>query len=236
VSRRPDPAAGVFDTLLVQDGRPVAPDAHLARLAASARALYDVALDVEALAREVVAVSAGAPLQRVRIDVVPGDEPTVTAAPLAERPRAPWHLVVRRLAGGWGAHKWRDRSGLETSDDPATDPLLVDEHHLLLETGRGNVFVVRDGQVATPPLDGRILPGVTRACVLAILRRLGIDTVERPIALAELGEADEVFACGSIGGVRPVATCDLAGAWPTGPLTRLADDALERAWVADGHP
>jgi para-aminobenzoate synthetase/4-amino-4-deoxychorismate lyase len=235
VSRRPDPAAGVFDTLLVQGGAPVALDDHLARLAASVRALYDVALDVGAMGGEVTAVAAGAPLQRVRIDVVPGDEPSVTATPLAARPRTPWHLVVRRLPGGWGDHKWRDRSGLDAPGDPSTDPLLIDEHDLLLETGRGNVFVVRDEAVATPPLDGRILPGITRADVLGILDRLGIDAVERPITLTELTEADEVFASGSISGVRPVATCDVAGPWPVGPLTRAVDDALERAWVADAE-
>ncbi len=234
MSRRPDPAAGVFDTLLVQGGAPVALDAHLGRLAASVRTLYDAALDVDALTREVTAAATGSPLQRVRTDVVPGDATSMTATPLAARPRAPWHLLLRRVPGGWGAHKWRDRSALETPSDPATDPLLVDEHDLLLETGRGNIFVVRDGEVATPPLDGRILPGVTRTAVLALLDALGIAAAERPIALAELGEADEVFASGSIGGVRPVATCDAAGPWPTGPLTRAVDDALERTWVADG--
>ena len=41
MTRRPDPGAGVFDTLLVQAGEPVALAAHLERLAASVRELYD---------------------------------------------------------------------------------------------------------------------------------------------------------------------------------------------------
>jgi para-aminobenzoate synthetase/4-amino-4-deoxychorismate lyase len=234
VTARPDPAAGVFDTLLVQGGVPVALDAHLARLAASARTLYDVTLDLDALAGEVRAVAARSPLQRVRTDVVPGAGPSVHARPLAERPRGPWHLDVRRLPGGWGAHKWRDRSGLEAwtdPSDPATDPLLVDEDDLLLETARGSVFVVSGSVVVTPPLDGRILPGVTRAAVLALLPGLDVEHHTRPVGAAELAEADEVFVTGSVGGVRPVATCDAAGPWPTGPVTRAVDDALEGSWV-----
>ena len=228
----PDARTGVFDTLLVQEGVPVCLEAHLARLAASVRTLYGVALDQRALAHEVSAAATdGPPLQRVRVDFVPGSGTSVVAQPLAERPRSPWHLVVRRLPGGWGGHKWRDRSGLEAGTEPAVDPLLVDEDDLLLETGRGSVFVAGRSGVSTPPLDGRILPGVTRESVLRILGGLGIEQTVRTITLAELREATEVFVSSSIGGVRPVATCDEAGPWPTGPVTRAVDAALEREWA-----
>ena len=230
----PDPAAGVFDTLLVQAGAPVALDAHVRRLAASVRELYGDTLDPGALAREVsAAVASGPALQRVRLVFVPGAAVSVEAAPLAARPRGPWHLVVRRVPGGWGRHKWCDRSLLEEWGDPAdpsVDPLLIDQDHHLLESGRGNVFVVGDGEVATPPLDGRILPGITRAAVLEILAGLGIGCRSRPVPLDELAAADEVFVTSSISGVRPVATCDVAGPWATGPVTRAVDAALERTW------
>jgi para-aminobenzoate synthetase/4-amino-4-deoxychorismate lyase len=236
VSGRPDPDVGVFDTLLAQDGEAVALAPHLARLATSVRELYDVGLDVTALAREVSSTVAatGSPLQRVRVAFVPGTGLAVDARPLAARPRQPWHLVVRRLPDGWGRHKWRDRSQLEALTgpaDPAVDPLLVDEDDLLLETGRGSVFVVQDREVSTPPLDGRILPGVTREAVLRILEGLGIDAQVRPVALRELTQATEVFVSSSIGGVRSVATCDVAGPWPAGPVTRAVDEALEREWA-----
>ena len=234
MSRRPDPASGVFDTLLVQGGTPVALDEHLARLAASVRELYDVTLDVGRLAREVAAVAAGSPLQRVRIDVVPGAEPRVEARSLAARPRAPWHLVVRRLPGGWGAHKWRDRSGLESwtdPADPATDPLLVDEADLLLETGRGSVFVVHGSAVSDATARR---PDPARRHPRGRAPRPGRARCRdsRPAGPARRpGDRDEVFVTGSVGGVRPVATCDVAGPWPTGPVTRAVDQALEHAWA-----
>ena len=230
----PDPAAGVFDTLLVQDGAPVAPQAHLRRLAASVRDVYDDVLDQGSLLEEVSAAAASGPaLQRVRVVFVAGAGASVEVRPLAARPRGPLRLVVHRMPGGWGCHKWRDRSLLEEwgdPDDPSMDLLLVDENEHLLETGRGNVFVIVDGAVVTPPLDGRILPGLTREAVLGALAGLGLAGRVRPVTLGALAIATEVFVTSSIGGVRPVATCDVAGPWGTGPVTRAVDAAVERAW------
>ena len=235
MTRRPDPRVGVFDTLLVQDAAPIALETHLRRLVTSVRAVYGVALDADSLAREVSAAGAsGPPLQRIRVVFTPGTGVSVEAHALEARPRGPWRLVVRRLPGGWGGHKWCDRSLLaEWADpaDPSVDPLLVDEEDRLLESGRGNVFVVHEGEVSTPPADGRILPGVTRDAVLGILADLGIAGRARPLPLAELTSATEVFVTSSIGGVRPVATCDVGGPWDTGPVTRTVDEALERAWA-----
>ena len=231
----PAAAAGVFDTLLVQDGRPVAPAAHLARLSASVLEVYDVPLDEADLTARVSEAAAGRALARVRVAFAPGAGVSVATTDLAERPRGPWHLVVRRVPGGWGRHKWQDRSLLEPPDPRRVDDvdlLLVDEHDHLLETVRGNVFVVREGAVVTPPLDGRILPGVTRATMLHLLAGLEVRRRERPLTLTDLAAADEVFVTNAIGGVRAVASCASVGDWPTGPVTRAADEAVEQSWGA----
>jgi len=227
----PDATAGVFDTLLVQGGRPVAAQAHLARLTTSVLEVYDVRLDHTDLTDRVSVAAAGRALARVRVSFAPSAGVGVAATDLEERPRAPWHLAVRRMPGGWGPHKWQDRA-LLAADEPSVDPLLVDEHDHLLETGRGNVFVVRENTVVTPPLDGRILPGVTRATVLDLLSNLGVGISERTVTLVELRGADEVFVTNAIGGVRSVASCAPVGDWPLGPVTRAADEALEQAWGA----
>jgi para-aminobenzoate synthetase/4-amino-4-deoxychorismate lyase len=234
----PDPSAGVFTTLLARGGTPVAAAAHVARIAASIRSLYDVEVDEAALVDLVEDAVAPLPgTTRVRVDHLPGGPTpyTVTTTALPERPREPWRLVVRRVPGGWGPHKWRDRSLLQAwtdADDAAVDPLLVDEHDVLLETGRGNVFVVRAGVVATPPLDGRILPGVTRDLVLGLLAGIGVPHQERAIDRSELSACDEVFVTNALGGVRRVATCDDL-AWEAGPVARAVDAALEEQWDRD---
>src|SRR3954451_13312320 len=228
----PDAAAGVFDTLLVQGGLPVATTSHVDRLVTSVREVYDVRLHHADLTARVSEAAAGHGLARVRVEFAPGVGLSLTTTEIQARPHGPWRLVVRRVPGGWGRHKWQDRAVLAIRD-PEVDPLLVDEHDHVLETGRGNVFVVRDGQVLTPPLDGRILPGVTRATVLDLLSDAGVGVSERPIRLADLAAASEVFATNAIGGVRPVVSCTEVGEWPPGPVTRAADVAVETAWAAD---
>ena len=80
----------------------------------------------------------------------------------------------------------------------------------LEELGGMNVFVVHaDGSVATPPISGSILEGVTRSSILRLLTDAGHEVSERPIPLTELaagladGSVREVFACGTAAVVTP---------------------------------
>jgi para-aminobenzoate synthetase/4-amino-4-deoxychorismate lyase len=235
---RPDPARGLFTTLLVRRGAPVDLDAHLARLGASVGACYGVVLPA-ALREDVLrAAAALAGPHRLRVTAVPapgGAVATATAATaLTPGPALPWRLVPVVLPGGLGAHKWADRRLLEREPEPglwspACDPLLVEPDGTVLEAGRANVFVVRGEEVLTPPADGRILPGVVRARVVEALRGAGRPVRERPVGLAELAGATEVFVTNSVRGVCPVTSVDGAGRWGAGPLARRLQEAL-------GHP
>ena len=60
------------------------------------------------------------------------------------------------------------------------------ERRYLEEVGTMNLFVVIGDEIATPPLAGSILPGITRATVLTLAREWGLNIVERPIAFDEL--------------------------------------------------
>jgi para-aminobenzoate synthetase/4-amino-4-deoxychorismate lyase len=215
----PDPAYGVFDTLLVRDGAPVDLEAHVGRLTRSVHALYDVPVDPADLAARIVAGARGLGTARVRTSYDPGGrEWQVEVTPIAVQGLDPRTLVRRRHPGGLGAHKWSDRRPVCGPDD-ADDVLLVDEEGLVLECGSANVFAVLDGAVTTPPLDGRILPGTVRADVLARLRAEGARVSERGFAVAELAWASEVFTTSSIRGVQPVTACLDVASWEMGPTT-----------------
>ena len=193
---RPDPAAGLYETVLIEDGVPQALEPHLARLAASYRALYARVLPEE-LAVQATAAAAGRERGRLRIDVTPDGEAELTVT--ATGPPAPVTLRPVVVPGGVGPHKFRDRRLLEfhEADDPATMPLLLDADGLVLETSRASVVVrAPDGTLHTPPRDGRILPGVTAALAGAAERRL---------TLADLHAADAVFVASALRGLQPAA-------------------------------
>ena len=236
---RPHPAVGIFSSLTVTGGATRGLDAHLARLAASVRALYGK--DLPASLRDDLAhCLAGGPTGRLRISVRPVGGPlqaTVEVVPLSAQPTA---VTLRPAAvpGGIGGHKYRDRRLLASlADSAASDEqvLLTDETGELLETDRANVFAVIDGVLLTPPADGRLLPGTTRAAVLRAARSLGVRTGQKPLTLDEFADATEVFVTNAVVGVLPVrAVTGVRRAWRPGPVTaalaaslaaRPADDA-----------
>ena len=230
---RPDPAAGVFETILVLDGRPVALNRHLSRLARSVRALYRASLPV-GLAAELCAAAASVDRARMRVTARPGPSGVSAELELTPPPdrRAPVRLHPVTVPGGIGGHKWIDRRLLDAlRAHVGGEPLLCDLDGLVLEAARANVFAV-DGRerLLTPPADGRILPGVTRARVLAHAERLGIETVVAPLRLATLAGAAEVFVTGALGGAEP-AYID-GGAPGQGQLTTLLGTNLRAAAVS----
>jgi branched-subunit amino acid aminotransferase/4-amino-4-deoxychorismate lyase len=206
---RPDPALGVFSTLLVRDGVPVDSAAHIGRLERSADELYGQALPDDLDAR--IEAAARHSLQRVRVLVRPGPGRHATveldARPLdAEPAPEPEVLSPAYLPGGLGAHKWSDRRLLEElARTTGALPLIVDLDDEALEAATANVWIVEGTALVTPPLDGRLLPGTVRARVLEVAAGAGVDAREEPIPLDRLAGADEVLLSSAIKGVRPAA-------------------------------
>lgn len=118
------------------------------------------------------------------------------------------HIIARELAASAGADE-AVRLG------PDGD---------VLECATSNLFVVGAGVVVTPPVDLGILPGVTRARVLAVCKALGIATEERRVSVDELRGADEVFVTSSVRGVVPITRLD-GVARVAGPVTARVKDA-----------
>jgi branched-chain amino acid aminotransferase len=106
--------------------------------------------------------------------------------------------------------------------------LLDDNGHVCEGTGE-NIYVVRDGQIATPGQDDSILDGITRRSVIQIARDLGYPVVERNLARAELYMADEVFLSGTAAELVPVREIDdhAIGSGEPGEITRVLQAAFE---------
>lgn len=87
----------------------------------------------------------------------------------------------------------------------AQEILLFDCDGNLTEGAAVNVFVVKNGEIATPPLSNKLLPGITRLLVLDILRKHSkLNVVERDISFAEVEHADEIWLTSSSKEIAPV--------------------------------
>lgn len=127
---------------------------------------------------------------------------------------------IRAAKGGLGdtktgANYAASLFGAEAAKKKGYDQVLwldAGSHSLLGEAGTMNVFVVIDGVVKTPALDGTILPGVTRDSCLALLRREGVPCEETEIPLAEVmaaakaGRLSEAFGTGTAAIIAPIST------------------------------
>ena len=89
------------------------------------------------------------------------------------------------------------------------------EHKYIDEVGAMNVFFVIDGTVVTPALEeGNILPGVTRASCIQLLKSLGYKVEERKLSLDEVidayngGKLNEAFGTGTAAVVSPMGLLD----------------------------
>jgi branched-chain amino acid aminotransferase len=102
----------------------------------------------------------------------------------------------------------------------------------LAECTTANVFIVKDGEVLTPPLDAGLLPGITREFVLEIGQDRGIPVRETVLHDADLFGADEAFLTSSTRELVPIVQVDdrRIGNGAPGPITRtLLDRFRSRA-------
>ncbi len=110
------------------------------------------------------------------------------------------------------------------------EAILLDQRGLVCEGSGENIFVVREGEILTPPHTASILDGVNRRSVIQIARDLDFSVVERDIGRSELYLADEIFLTGTAAELVPVREIDDHPIEAPGEITRVIaakfDDAL----------
>jgi branched-chain amino acid aminotransferase len=234
---------GVFETLRVYRGVPYALDEHLARLRDSMETMRLAAQPSAQLEEAAHAVLSANELTeaRMRITVTSGTGP----AGLARGPGPPTVLVVALPMAPWPptstaivSRLRRDEHGplagvkttalaesviafAEAREAGADEALFLNLAGDLCEATTANVFVVRDGVAATPPLASGCLAGITRAHVL------GLGAVERVLSREDLAHADEAFLTSSTREIQPLVAIDgrPVGSGQPGPVTaQLAAD------------
>jgi len=101
------------------------------------------------------------------------------------------------------------------------EAIAVGPSGLVSEGSGQNVFLVRDGAILTPFLDGTNLTGITRDAVIHIARDLGYEVREGQVAREALYTADELFFTGTASEVTPIRSVDRiqVGEGKAGPVT-----------------
>jgi branched-chain amino acid aminotransferase len=163
---------------------------------------------------------------------------------------------ARAARGGLGAAKAAANyvASLQAAEDAKArgfdQVLWLDgaEHRYVEEIGTMNFFAKIGGRVVTPALEGTILAGVTRDCIIQLCRDEGVPVEERRVALAELvqaskaGTLEEVFGTGTASLVAPIGelawgteSLKLDGVGALGERLRTALAGIQRGDVADRH-
>jgi branched-chain amino acid aminotransferase len=90
------------------------------------------------------------------------------------------------------------------------------------ECSQSNLFVVKDGEVRTPPIEAGLLAGITRAFVFDVGRACGVSVTEATLHDADLFSADEMFLTSTTREIVPIVTVNDSqiGNGAPGPVTR----------------
>jgi branched-chain amino acid aminotransferase len=117
-----------------------------------------------------------------------------------------------------------DKAGYE-------EGILLDQRGMVCEGTGENLFVVKDGVIATPGWTSAILGGINRLAAIEVARDLGYEVVERDVARGELYLADEIFMTGTAAELTPIREIDdhPVGAGEPGPITKHVQSVFEDA-------
>lgn len=89
------------------------------------------------------------------------------------------------------------------------------------ELATANIFMVKDGVVYTPAVNGTFLSGITRHRVISLLDEAGYDVQQTSLKVSDFEEADEIFATGNMSKVMPVTRFENRDLQP-GPIAAKA--------------
>jgi branched-chain amino acid aminotransferase len=139
-----------------------------------------------------------------------------TSAALPVLSKAGGHYLNAQLIGG------------EARRNGFVEGISVTDRGTVSEGSAENLFIVRDGQIYTPPLASAILGGITRDSVMQLALDMGYSVTEIELPRELLYISDEVFMTGTAAEVTPVRSVDRieVGNGARGPVTAAVQDAF----------
>ena len=245
---------GVFRTFTLRGGRPLLWQRQIAKLAADCTALRIACPPAEVFERDLAAIAARHPDCVVKLVVTRGSGPRgyaisgaiapmriVSTSPLPKYPQHLYdrgvrvHLCRLRLAAQPALAGIKHLNRLENvlarsewSDPDIAEGLLCDAEDNVIGGTMTNLFLVKNGALATPDLARCGVAGVTREMVIELARENKIDTRIAAVSIDDLLAADELFLVNSVIGVWSIAALDRR-TWIPGPITTRVGGWLKHA-------
>lgn len=230
-------AVAPFETMGAKDAAVALWGRHMARLQAAARRLqlsFVPTPELRAAAAELLLHRGHADgILRLRLAPQSGKVQTV----MTTRQRSPSRrvtllpTVVERKTTAPPAdlkaepRRYYDAVLQQAQDGGADDGLVIASDGAVLETAVGNLWLLLDGVWTTPPLDGRVLPGIARAILLERGAADGVAIAERSVDLEAVHRAEALAVSNAVYGPR---TASLLGAGS--PTVAVPDTGLGALW------
>ncbi len=246
---------GLFETFRARVGRVYLLDRHVARLRAGADEL-DIAVppNVERLPEVVSELAQRCELSdaRVRLTLTAGPQGGEPALVLQAWPATsyPPEMYANGITAVIASMRRNETSPLahikslsyldnvlakrEALQAGADEALLLNTKGTLAEASLANLFIVRGGDMLTPPIEDGALPGVTRSAVLKLAEPTGLRASEATLTVDDLRDADEAFLTNAVAGLLPLVAVNgqSVGSGEPGKLTGRLRALYEAAAAA----
>jgi 4-amino-4-deoxychorismate lyase len=245
---------GLFETMLILNGRPQLWDAHVRRLLDGCQRLAIRPPDVQTLHSEALQLSRGQNKAVLKLIITRGSggrgyrplkpdqapEPTriLQLHPYPDYPPHYWQdgIHLRRCQTPVSGHpmlagiKHLNRienvlARSEWDDESIAEGIMTDQSGRWIEGIMSNMFLVRDGTLYTPDLSRCGVAGIMRQTVLGKAAELNIVTHIQPIDPEFAARADELFVTNSLIGIWPVQNFE-GKIYGSGPITTQLRQSL----------
>jgi branched-chain amino acid aminotransferase len=136
--------------------------------------------------------------------------------------------IIPPAAKGTGQYINSQLAKVEAIKGGYDEAIMLNPQGFVSEASGENIFIVRDGELLTPPSSAGALHGVTQDSITTIARDLGYAIREKDLVRTDLYTADEVFVTGTAAEVTPVREIDdrTVGAGEPGPMTKKIQEVF----------
>ncbi|MGO8931479.1 MAG: branched-chain-amino-acid transaminase [Limisphaerales bacterium] len=127
---------------------------------------------------------------------------------------------------------------LEANNAGCEEAIMLNAEGFVAECTGDNIFIVKEGQLLTPPRSAGALYGITRRTVMEMAAEAGLNVSEPNLTRYDLFNADECFLTGSASELVPIVKIDgrVIGTGEPGPVTKSLVAQYHALTKASGEP